>query len=84
MGTGQMRVRHDTVPEWVFADPEGKAAFEKGTNRMDRDDIARAMDLFYQEMGWDKVSGAPTRAAYQRVGLAHVAQELAEKGLLPG
>ena len=84
MGTGQMRVRHDTVPEWVFADPEGKAAFTKGTNRMDRDDIAKAMDLFYQEMGWDKVSGAPTRAAYQRVGLAHVAQELAEKGLLPG
>jgi aldehyde:ferredoxin oxidoreductase len=84
MGTHEMRVRHDTVPEWVFADPEGKAAFAKGTNRMDRDDIARAMDLFYQEMGWDKVSGAPTRAAYQRVGLAHVEQELAEKGLLPG
>jgi aldehyde:ferredoxin oxidoreductase len=84
MGTHEMRVRHDTVPEWVFADPEGKAAFAKGTNRMDRDDIARAMDLFYQEMGWDKVSGAPTRAAYQRVGLAHVGQELAEKGLLPG
>ena len=49
---------------------------------MDADVITA--NLFYQEMGWDKVSGAPTRAAYQRVGLAQVAQELAEKGLLPG
>jgi aldehyde:ferredoxin oxidoreductase len=84
MGTREMRARHDTVPEWVFADPDGKAPFAKGTNRMDRDDIALAMDLFYQQMGWDKATGAPTLQAYQRTGLAEVARELGEKGLLPG
>jgi aldehyde:ferredoxin oxidoreductase len=50
---------------------------------MDEADIATAMDLFYREMGWDTVTGAPTRAAYERAGLAHVARTLDEKGLLP-
>jgi len=83
MGTREMRARHDTIPDWVFQDPDGKAPFAKGTNRMDRDDIARAMDLFYEEMGWDRATGAPTQAAYRKVGLAEVARELGEKGLLP-
>jgi aldehyde:ferredoxin oxidoreductase len=83
MGTREMRAKHDTVPDWVFQDPAGKAPFSKGTNRMDRDDIALAMDLFYEEMGWDKATGAPTPTAYQRVGLADVSRALGEKGLLP-
>ena len=83
MGTREMRARHDTVPDWVFADPEGKSPFAKGTNRMDRGDIALAMDLFYEQMGWDKATGAPPSAAYQKVGLADVARELGAKGLLP-
>jgi aldehyde:ferredoxin oxidoreductase len=41
------------------------------------------MDLFYEEMGWDKATGAPTPTAYQRVGLADVSRALGEKGLLP-
>ena len=83
MGTRDMRAKHDTVPDWVFQDPAGRSPFSKGTNRMDRDDITQAMDLFYEEMGWDKSTGAPTRAAYQQVGLADVARTLGEKGLLP-
>jgi aldehyde:ferredoxin oxidoreductase len=83
MGTKEMRARHDTIPDWVFEGPAGKPPFTKGTIHMDRDDIAKGMDLFYAEMGWDKSTGAPTRAAYERPGLAEVARVLGEKGLLP-
>jgi aldehyde:ferredoxin oxidoreductase len=83
METKEMRARHDTMPDWVFEDRTGKPAFSKGTIRMDRNDMDTAMDLFYGEMGWDKATGAPTRAAYERVGLIEVARALGEKGLLP-
>jgi aldehyde:ferredoxin oxidoreductase len=83
MGTKHMRSRHDTVPDWVFEDAAGKPAFAKGTQRMDRDDIARAMDLYYEEMGWDTRTGAPTGEVYARAGLADVAKALEAKSLLP-
>ncbi len=83
MGTKEMRAKHDTIPDWVFEGPAGKAPFTKGTIHMDRDDIAKGMDLYYAEMGWDKTTGAPPRAAYERAGLAEVARVLGEKGLLP-
>jgi len=83
MGTKEMRTEHDTVPEWVFKDPAGKPAFTKGTIRMDKEDIRLGMDMFYDEMAWDKKTGAPTGSAYQKVGLAQVSEELGKKGLLP-
>jgi aldehyde:ferredoxin oxidoreductase len=83
METKEMRTQHDTVPEWVFKDPSGKDPFTKGTIRMDRDDIGRAMDIYYEEMDWDRKTGAPNPAAYQKVGLGKVAEELDKKGLLP-
>jgi aldehyde:ferredoxin oxidoreductase len=82
MGTKDMRTKHDTVPDWVFADPKDNAAFGKGTIRMDRDDIKLAMDMYYEEMGWDKKTGSPTREAYQRLGLGDVADILSKQGLL--
>ena len=30
MGTKEMRTEHDTVPDWVFTDPAGKAPFTQG------------------------------------------------------
>ncbi len=83
MGTKDMRTKHDTIPHWVFADPKDKAAFTKGTIRMDKEDIQLAMDMYYEEMGWDKQTGSPTRDAYQRLGLGTVAEELSKRGLLP-
>ncbi len=82
MGTNDMRTEHDTIPEWVFHDAGDKAAFSKGTIRMEKEDIRIAMDMFYEEVGWDKDSGSPTRATYQRLGLAGVADELTKRGLL--
>jgi aldehyde:ferredoxin oxidoreductase len=83
MGTKEMRTQHDTVPEWVFTDKSEKAAFSKGTTRMDRNDIQVAMDMFYDEMGWDRASGAPTRQSYRKVGLDHISEELGKRKLLP-
>jgi aldehyde:ferredoxin oxidoreductase len=82
METREMRTQHDTIPDWVFVDKSEKTPFTKGTIHMDREDIQKAMDLFYEEMGWDKKTGAPTAATYQRNGLGDVAEALRKKGLL--
>jgi aldehyde:ferredoxin oxidoreductase len=83
MGTKEMRARHDTIPEWVFTDKSGKAPFTKGTTHMDRDDIKTAIDLFYDELGWDRATGAPTASTYRKFGLESVAAELGRRGHLP-
>jgi aldehyde:ferredoxin oxidoreductase len=83
MKTKEMRVQHDTTPEWVFHEPSDKPVYTKGTIHMDKDDIKTAMDMFYQEMGWDKKTGAPTASTYHKLGLGKVADELSKKGLLP-
>ncbi len=83
MGTKDMRTQHDTIPDWVFADPDGRPPFTPGTNRMDPEDIRLAMDMYYREMGWDEKSGSPTEVSYRRHGLTHVSEELKNRGLLP-
>ena len=83
MGTKEMRTRHDTIPEWVFTDKSGKAPFTKGTTHLDRGDAQVAVDMFYDELGWDKATGAPTPGTYRKFGLDQVAAELGKKGLLP-
>ena len=83
MGTKEMRTKHDTVPEWSFTDKSGKPPFTKGTTHMDRNDVKVAVDMFYDEMGWDRVTGAPTPQAYRKLGLDKVAEELGKRKLLP-
>jgi aldehyde:ferredoxin oxidoreductase len=82
MGTKEMRTKHDFMPEWVFTDKSGKPPFTKGTVHMDRDDIKVAIDMFYDEMGWDRATGAPTSQAYRQVGLEKVAEALGKQKLL--
>jgi len=83
MGTKEMRTRHDKIPEWVYKDKSGKPPFTKGAVHMDRNDIQVARDMFYQELGWDKATGAPTRRTYRKFGLGDVADELAKRKLTP-
>jgi len=83
MGQVDMRAKHDLVPPWVFEDPNGAAPFTKGSIRMDPDDIARAMDYFYEVMGWDKKTGAPGKSRYAELGLADVGEMLAAAKLIP-
>lgn len=84
MGTVEMRSKHDLTPRWIYQDAGGAEPFTKGTIRMDPQDIAKALDLFYEVMGWEKATGAPTAEGYVRLGLRDVAEELAAKKLLPG
>ncbi|SNR78415.1 aldehyde:ferredoxin oxidoreductase [Humidesulfovibrio mexicanus] len=81
MGTADMRSAHDHVPRWVYEDHNGAEPFSKGTIRMDEADMGLAMDMFYELMGWDTATGAPTLATYSRLGLKAVGKALADKGL---
>jgi aldehyde:ferredoxin oxidoreductase len=84
MKTADMRRAHDTAPSWLFDLPADKAPFTPGHSRMDRADIEKAKDLFYELLGWDRATGAPTRASLERLGLKDVADKLAALDLLPG
>ncbi len=83
MGTKNMRAGHDVFPDWAFDHKDWKGAkpFTPGTERMDRADMEKSLDMYYAAMGWDK-DGAPTRATYQKLGLGYVADELAKMNLL--
>lgn len=82
MRTKDMRNEHDLVPDWVFDHPKDARPFTPGHDKMDREDMKKAFDMFYQECGWDIATGAPTRETYQRLGLGFVADELGRAGLL--
>ena len=69
MGETDLRKLHDTMPDWIF-DQEGKVAFEPGSPVMDRDDMELAIDLLYDELGWDKETGMPTEETLIELGLA--------------
>ena len=84
MGTKEMRTKHDIAPDWAFTDSSGKPPFTKGTLHLDRKDATTAVDLFYDEMGWDRVTGAPTAGTYRKFGLSKIAEELGRRNLLPG
>jgi aldehyde:ferredoxin oxidoreductase len=83
MGTMEMRTRHDTAPDWIYDHPEDKEPFTPGHSKMDRADIEVARDMFYDLLGWDRKTGAPTRATLERLGLRDVADRLEKMRLLP-
>jgi aldehyde:ferredoxin oxidoreductase len=83
-GTKDMRKEHDVLPSWIFDKDPSKKGFTKGSDSMNRADMEVAMDMFYGEMGWDKTTGAPTKATLLKFGLADVAEALDKKGLLVG
>jgi aldehyde:ferredoxin oxidoreductase len=81
--TAELRNDHDAIPPWIFDYPHDKPAFTPGHSRMDRADMEAAKDAFYEMLGWDKKTGAPTRETLERVGLKDVADTLAAGNLLP-
>lgn len=83
MGTVDMRNEHDYVPDWAFERDPDLTAFSAGTNKLDRDDMELARDMFYEQFGWDVATGAPTRATLERLSMKEVADELESLGLLP-
>ncbi|MGM0603907.1 MAG: aldehyde ferredoxin oxidoreductase C-terminal domain-containing protein, partial [Bacillota bacterium] len=83
MGTTDMRNEHDVMSDWIFDRDPDKEAFEPGTIKMDRDDMEKAKTMFYEEMGWDPETGAPTYETLERLGMKEVADELDSMGLIP-
>jgi aldehyde:ferredoxin oxidoreductase len=89
------RPARDGGPAPESAGPGGRAAapggargaegpaFTPGSSRMDRADMEVAKDIFYEQLGWDRKTGAPTRAALEKSGLKDVADGLAKLQLLP-
>ena len=82
-GACNLREAHDRAPAWIYEDPKGTAPFTQGTTRMERGDIALALDLFYEVLGWDRETGAPTEAACARLGLSDVFRALKARKLTP-
>jgi aldehyde:ferredoxin oxidoreductase len=83
MGTVDMRNEHDVIMDWVYdMDPEMEP-FTEGTVKMEREDMQTALTMFYEEMGWDKKTGAPTKETLNRLGLDFAARELESMNLLP-
>jgi len=47
------------------------------------EDWSDLVDIYYDRRGWDRKTGWPTRAAYEKYGLEDVADELETAGKLP-
>ena len=45
---------------------------------MPTEDIAKALDLYYEMCGWDKETGAPTAGKLHELGIGWVAELLYE------
>ena len=64
----------DDVPPWRFS-----TKFEKGPAEgveVPADQIARAIDLYFEMRGWDKETGAPTAGRLHELGIGWVADLL--------
>jgi len=76
-GTGRdQRNNHDIMPEWAFH-------AHSGAGTLDRAQWEIAKDMFYDVCGWDRATGLPTQATYDRLGLSDVATAMAAAGLMP-
>jgi aldehyde:ferredoxin oxidoreductase len=82
MNTKQQRTLHDkaAVPSWYFATG---GVWKSGICQIDPAQMEIAIDMLYAEFGWDKATGMPTRATFERLGMKAIADDLAAKGLLP-
>ncbi|GAB1149296.1 aldehyde ferredoxin oxidoreductase [Shewanella algae] len=84
MNEMNMRNEHDVLCDWVYDLDPDKAFGDEGTIKMDRDDIQKALDMFYDDFGWDRQTGAPLRSTLEKFGLGYAADALEARGLLPG
>ncbi|MDO8491417.1 MAG: aldehyde ferredoxin oxidoreductase N-terminal domain-containing protein [Dehalococcoidia bacterium] len=68
-------------PEMLVPGPEGKPASRKGAV-LNRDQFEQMKGEYYKLRGWDVASGRQTRSKLEQLGLRHVADDLAKRGLL--
>ena len=82
-GSTNLRKDHDAIPAWIFDKDPDFQPFEEGTDKMERQDMELALDYFYEELGWDKETGIPTKATLDKFGLSDMAADLEQRGILP-
>ena len=78
-----MRTKHDIIPDWAFSYPKDAVPFKPGSSILERKDMEVAKDLFYDQLGYDRKTGTPTKKTLTSLKLDYVATALGEKGLLP-
>jgi aldehyde:ferredoxin oxidoreductase len=79
-----MRELHDQAPPWVFASHHpGSTAFDGSNYYLTEEDWNTALDLYYDELGFDTATGALTRETLTSYGMTDVADALQTAGLLP-
>jgi len=64
----------DKLPEKFF-----KKALKGGASdglKLDRDEFEAALDVYYQQSGWDVESGIPTRSTLENLDLGWVAEQI--------
>lgn len=64
------------MAHWRFSAP-----LESGPNegaKIPAEDMAKALDLYYEMCGWDKETGAPTAGKLHKLGIGWVAELLYE------
>ena len=75
-GSANLRQEHDAICDWVFDKEPDFKAFEEGTTKLDRADMEKAKDLFYDIFGWDKTTGVPTRETLEKFDLGDMVDDL--------
>lgn len=80
-GSANLRQEHDAICDWVFDKEPDFKAFEAGTTKLDRADMEKAKDLFYNIFGWDLTTGVPTRETLEKFDLADMADDLEKRGI---
>ena len=69
------RTRKDDVLHDIYFDKE-----DAGGRKYVREDLEQAKSDYYQLMGWDLNTGAPTRSTLEKLELKEVAEGLAKRG----
>ncbi|MCX5992544.1 MAG: hypothetical protein NTZ04_09555 [Chloroflexi bacterium] len=70
-------------PECLVPGKGGKSISRKGAV-IDRQEFERSRDEYYQIRQWDVATGLQTRAKLEELGLADVARDLEQRGLISG
>ena len=66
---------NEVYPILTYPDADGRTVSWEDFNHL--------VDMYYEQRGWDKKTGWPTRETYERLGLEEVADELEAIGKLP-
>ena len=80
--SANLRTEHDAITGWVFDKEPDFKPFEEGTTKLDREDMKKAMDMMYTELGWDVETGIPTAETLKAYGLEDMAKDLADRGII--